>query len=87
MEKINSTARSRRGLKGSQIDTEPSIEEVRDRAKWRQETYVKAAIDVKEGIEFNSCGITSAELEIAEFILEQLEAAAMMAAETAVKSY
>ena len=82
-----STARSRRELKGRQIDTKPSAEEVRDRAKWRQDAYISVAVDIKEAIEHNSCSITEKELEEAEFILERLEAVAMMAAETAVKSY
>ena len=82
-----STARSRRELDGRQIDTKPSAEEVRDRAKWRQDAYIRVAVGVKEAIEHNGCGITEKELEEAEFILERLEAVAMMAAETAVKSY
>lgn len=82
-----STARSRREFEGRQINAEPSNEEIRDRAKWRQDVYVRAAIGVKEGIKQNGCGITEREIEEAEFILERLEAVAMMAAETAVKSY
>lgn len=82
-----STARSRCEVEGRQINAEPSNEEIRDRAKWRQNVYVRAAIGVKEGIEQNGCGITEREIEEAEFILERLEAVAMMAAETAVKSY
>lgn len=82
-----STARGRRKLKGRQIDTKPSNEEVRDSAKWRQGAYISVAVSIKEAIEHNRYGITEKELEEAEFILERLEAVAMMAAETAVKSY
>lgn len=82
-----STARSRRELEGRQIDTRPSDEGVRDSAKWRQSAYISVAVDIKNAIEHNRYGITEKELEEAEFILKRLEAVAMMAAETAVKSY
>lgn len=81
------TARGRRVAEGRQIDMTTEPYEIKGNAVRRGECYLQAAEHVREIVKSNPKGITDRELEMVEFIIEQLEDVSRKAFETAIQNY
>lgn len=81
------TARGRRVAEGRQIDMTAEPYEVKGNAVRRGDYYLEAAQHVRDIVKNNPKGITDRELEMVEFIIEQLEDVSRKAFETAIQNY
>lgn len=81
------TARGRRIAEGRQIDMTAKPYEIKGDAVRRGEYYLSAAEHIGDIVKDNPKGITDRELEMVEFIIEQLEDVSRKAFETAIQNY
>ena len=81
------TARGRRVAEGRQIDMTADAHEVKRNALIRGEGYIEVAEYVRNVVTNDPKGITDRELEMVEFIIEQLEDVSRKAFETAIQNY
>lgn len=81
------TARGRRVAEGRQIDMTAEPYEVKGNAVRRGEYYLEAAEHIRDIVRNNPKGITDRELEMVEFIIEQLEDVSRKAFDTAIQNY
>ena len=81
------TARGRRIAEGRQIDMTEKPYEIKGNAVRRGDYYLEAAEHIRDIVINNPKGITDRELEMVEFIIEQLEDVSRKAFETAIQNY
>ena len=81
------TARGRRIAEGRQIDMTAPPHEIKYNAVRRGEYYLEAAEHIKDIVKNSPKGITDRELEMVEFIIEQLEDVSRKAFDTAIQNY
>lgn len=81
------TARGRRVAEGRQIDMTADAHEVKRNSLIRGEGYLEVAEMVRSVVVNDPKGITDRELEMVEFIIEQLEDVSRKAFETAIQNY
>ena len=81
------TARGRRIAEGRQIDMTAEPYEVKGHAIRRAENYIEVAEHLKSIVSDAPKGITDKELEMVEFIIEQLEDVSRKAFDTAIQNY
>ena len=81
------TARGRRIAEGRQIDMSADAHEVKRNSLIRGEGYIEVAELIRSVVVNDPKGITDKELEMVEFIIEQLEDVSRKAFETAIQNY